>query len=200
MFSAVSCTVAGCSRLAYFDTEFCYSHLIEKDQTESKRVCNRLRQQLVVINRVLDDAVLTAEDFSRLRFIGCSIRHTTMQHVMFTGSSFRLTFLDHSTFTSCDFSGIDMNFCSIGNATFIDCSFENSELIQANFNGCKFTDCTFSSSNLYNSRFMLCELEEVHFDNCDFKRAFYLPRSERGTTFVGSNIAEAVRDREHLYL
>lgn len=159
-----------------------------------------MRQQQVIINQVLDDAQLAAEDFSMLKFIGCSIRNVKFQHVMFTGASFRLSFLDHSEFTSCDFSGIDVNFCSFGNSKFIDCSFENSELIQANFNGCHFIDCTFSSSNLYNSRFMLCTLEEVHFDNCDFKRAFYLPRSELRTTFVGSNIAEAVRDMEHLYL
>jgi len=82
----------------------------------------------------------------------------------------------------------------------MDCSFENSELIQTSFNGSIFADCTFSGSNLYNSRFLLCDLNTVNFENCDFKRAFYIPSKEIDVTFSGSNIAEAVRDLEHLYL
>ena len=61
-------------------------------------------------------------------------------------------------------------------------------------------DCTFAGSNLYNSRFIMCDMNTVNIDNCDFKRAFYIPSKEQNVSFSRSNIAEAVRDLEHLYL
>jgi len=46
----------------------------------------------------------------------------------------------------------------------------------------------------------MCDMNTVNIDNCDFKRAFYIPSKEQNVSFSRSNIAEAVRDLEHLYL
>jgi len=199
MFKITPCGVEGCDRPAFSLEHLCYQHL--KDYPERlQKSLQELQNQNIILNRVFDGAAFVGPDFSRYRFVGCSFRNAKIQQAMFTGTSFHLCFFDQSSLISCDFSGSDIDFCSFGISTFMDCSFENSELIQTNFNGSKFADCTFSGSNLYNSRFVLCDLNTVNFDNCDFKRAFYIPTTEANVTFSGSNIAEAVRDLEHLYL
>lgn len=199
MFRITPCEVEGCSAPAFSSETRCYAHLAEQPERLS-RALKELQSSTTVLNRVFDGGTFQGIDFSRIRFVGCSFRGGQFRNSMFTGASFHLCFLDSSQFISCDLSGADIDFCSFGQTRFLDCSFENSELIQTSFNGAIFTDCTFSGSNLYNSRFMLCELNTVNFDNCDFKRAFYIPSKETGVTFTSSNIAEAVRDLEHLYL
>ncbi len=199
MFKITPCGVEGCERPAFSLESLCYRHLKDYPERMQKSM-QELQAQNIILNRVFDDASLVGLDFSRYRFVGCSFRNVKIQQSMFTGTSLHLCFLDHSSFVSCDFSGSDIDFCSFGTSAFMDCSFENSELIQVNFDGSSLVDCTFSGSNLYNSRFLLCDLNTVSFDNCDFKRAFYIPSKEVKVTFSGSNIAEAVRDLEHLYL
>lgn len=199
MFKISPCEVKGCTAPAFSLETLCYQHLAEHPERLSRSM-QELQSTTTLLNRVFDGASFSGADLSRFRFVGCSFRNGQFRHSMFTGASFHLCFFDASQFISCDFSGADIDFCSFGQSSFMDCSFENSELIQTSFNGSVFTDCTFSGSNLYNSRFMLCEMNAVNFDNCDFKRAFYIPSKESSVTFVGSNIAEAVRDLEHLYL
>ena len=199
MFKITPCAVEGCKRPAFSLESLCCRHLKEHPERMQQSL-QELKTQTAILNRVFDGASFVGMDFSRYRFVGCSFRNSKTRQSMFTGASFHLCFLDHSSFLSCDFSGSDIDFCSFGISSFVDCSFENSELIQANFNGSRFVDCTFSGSNLYNSRFLSCDLNTVNFDDCDFKRAFYIPSKEVKVTFSGSNIAEAVRDREHLYL
>ncbi len=77
---------------------------------------------------------------------------------------------------------------------------ENSELIHVNFNAAGSRRAPFSSSNLYDSRFILSDLKNSRFDDCDFKRAYYMPQKEKAVSTANSNIAEAVKDLEHLYL
>lgn len=199
MYKVVPCSIEGCHRPSFSLETLCFDHL-KNDDERMRKSLEELRSQTLIMNRVFDDATIMGMDFSRYRFVGCSFRNVKMHHVMLTGASLHLSFLDGSEFISCDFSGTDIDFCSFGSSNFIDCSLENSELIHTNFNGSRFSDCTFSGSNLYNSRFLLCDLDTVSFDNCDFKRAFYIPAKESGVTFARSNIAEAVRDLEHLYL
>jgi len=199
MYKIMPCEASGCPSPAFSSETMCFQHLAEHPDRLSRSM-SELEHSMTVLNRVFDGGSFHGMDFSRFRFVGCSFRGGQFRHTMFTGASFHLCFFDNSDFISCDFSGGDIDFCSFGQSNFMDCSFENSELIQTSFNGAVFTDCTFSGSNLYNSRFMLCHLNTVNFDNCDFKRAFYIPSEEAGVTFAGSNIAEAVRDLEHLYL
>lgn len=199
MFAFLPCEQKGCTSSAFSLETLCYRHLMEHPE-RAARSMQELKEKPVLLNRVFDGATFSSMDFSRYRFVGCSFRGAKLQQCMFTGASFHLCFLDTSSFASCDFSGTDIDFCSFGKSTCLDCSFENSEIIHTSFNGSTLVDCTFSGSNLYNSRFVLCDSNSVSFDNCDFKRAFYLPAKETSVTFVGSNIAEAVRDLEHIYL
>jgi len=177
----------------------CYYHLQDYPE-RMKKAMQELQSKNILLNRVFDNAFLMGLDFSRYRFVGCSFRNARIQHSLFTGASFHLCFFDSSSFFSCDLSGADVDFCSFGKCSFMDCSFENSELIQSCFNGSVIVDCTFAGSNLYNSRFIMCDMNTVNIDNCDFKRAFYIPSKEQNVSFSRSNIAEAVRDLEHLYL
>ncbi|MFA6366457.1 MAG: hypothetical protein WCX13_04655, partial [Candidatus Hydrogenedentales bacterium] len=68
------------------------------------------------------------------------------------------------------------------------------------FDGSRIKESTFSSSNLYDSRFILSDIENSRFDDCDFKRVYFMPKKAVSVSTVGSNIAEAVKDMEHLYL
>jgi len=199
MYKVSSCAIEGCSMPAFSIENLCYHHLQDYPE-RMKKAMQELQSNNTILNRVFDYAFLMGLDFSRYRFVGCSFRNARIQHSLFTGASFHLCFFDSSSFFSCDLSGADVDFCSFGNCSFMDCSFENSELIQSSFNGSAIVDCTFAGSNLYNSRFIMCDMNTVNIDNCDFKRAFYIPSKEQKVSFSRSNIAEAVRDLEHLYL
>ncbi len=199
MFKVSACSIEDCSLPAFSLENLCYYHLQDYPE-RMKKAMQELQSKNILLNRVFDNAFLMGLDFSRYRFVGCSFRNARIQHSLFTGASFHLCFFDSSSFFSCDLSGADVDFCSFGKCSFMDCSFENSELIQSCFNGSVIVDCTFAGSNLYNSRFIMCDMNTVNIDNCDFKRAFYIPSKEQKVSFSRSNIAEAVRDLEHLYL
>ena len=199
MFRVSACSIEDCSLPAFSLENLCYYHLQDYPE-RMKKAMQELQSKNILLNRVFDNAFLIGLDFSRYRFVGCSFRNARIQHSLFTGASFHLCFFDSSSFFSCDLSGADVDFCSFGKCSFMDCSFENSELIQSCFNGSVIVDCTFAGSNLYNSRFIMCDMNTVNIDNCDFKRAFYIPSKEQNVSFSRSNIAEAVRDLEHLYL
>ncbi|HNV35494.1 MAG TPA: pentapeptide repeat-containing protein [Rectinema sp.] len=199
MFKVSACSIEDCSLPAFSLENLCYYHLQDYPE-RMKKAMQELQSKNILLNRVFDNAFLMGLDFSRYRFVGCSFRNARIQHSLFTGASFHLCFFDSSSFFSCDLSGADVDFCSFGKCSFMDCSFENSELIQSCFNGSVIVDCTFAGSNLYNSRFIMCDMNTVNIDNCDFKRAFYIPSKEQNVSFSRSNIAEAVRDLEHLYL
>jgi uncharacterized protein YjbI with pentapeptide repeats len=138
-------------------------------------------------------------DFSRMRFVGCRFGTrpfpTSFSPELPSDSVFR-----HASIDCCDFSGVDMDFCSLGDTDIFDCSFENSELIHVNFDGSRIRESTFSSSNLYDSRFILAEIEHSRFDDCDFKRVFFIPARSVSVSTKGSNINEAIKDLEHLYI
>jgi len=199
MFKVSACSIEDCSLPAFSLENLCYYHLQDYPE-RMKKAMQELQSKNILLNRVFDNAFLMGLDFSRYRFVGCSFRNARIRHSLFTGASFHLCFFDSSSFFSCDLSGADVDFCSFGKCSFMDCSFENSELIQSCFNGSVIVDCTFAGSNLYNSRFIMCDMNTVNIDNCDFKRAFYIPSKEQNVSFSRSNIAEAVRDLEHLYL
>jgi len=93
-----------------------------------------------------------------------------------------------------------MDFCSFGDVDIFDCSSRELRTHHVNFNGSRIKESTFSSSNLYDSRFILSDLKTSRFDDCDFKRAYYMPQKEKAVSTANSNIAEAVKDLEHLYL
>ncbi|MDH7483002.1 MAG: pentapeptide repeat-containing protein [Spirochaetales bacterium] len=199
MFTVRRCARHGCVAPAFMDHDVCFTHLEDRNAALASLKAALLPETLVM-NLCFDGLELLASDFSRCRFVGCTFRGVHLNHVLFTGSSFRLCFFDGSVFSSCDFSGCDMDFCSFGNSNIIDCSFENGEYIHVNFNGCNISEVTFTGSNLYDSRFLKTRLAYVHFDNCDLKKAYFIPDHEEATTYAGSNSAEAVRDMEHLYL
>jgi len=199
MYRRMPCAVAGCEESAFAGSSLCRLHHPEP-QDAVKALVAAITAEHSAINVDFSDITLTLADFSRTRFIGCRFRKAALSHTMFTGASFRLCFFDTASLDSCDFSGVDMDFCSFGDVDLFDCSFENSELIHVSFNGSRIRESTFSSSNLYDSRFILSEIENSRFDDCDFKRVYFMPRKSESVSTIGSNISEAVKDMEHLYL
>jgi uncharacterized protein YjbI with pentapeptide repeats len=199
MYRKVPCSVDACPNLAFAASPFCREHSPSPEEAV-KQLVDRLGAEGGAINIDLSDTYLGGVDFSRMRFVGCRFRHATLSHVLFTGASFRLCFFDTASIDCCDFSGVDMDFCSLGDTNIFDCSFENSELIHVNFDGSRIRESTFSSSNLYDSRFILAQIEHSRFDDCDFKRVFFIPDRTESISTNGSNIAEAIKDLEHLYI
>ncbi|MCE1206755.1 MAG: pentapeptide repeat-containing protein [Spirochaetia bacterium] len=200
MFRKNQCAYPGCSQPAVSGSGFCSVHDEDREQSV-KTLIHHIQQEKHAINVDFSNMRLLGTDFSRIRFIGCRFSHAILSHVMFTGGSFRLCFFDHAMIDSCDFSGVDMDFCSCGNADIIDSTFENSELIHVNFTGSRIRESTFSSSNLYDSRFILSLISHTTFDNCDFKRVYFIPEEGSEAYSVNnSNFMEAIRDVEHLYL
>jgi hypothetical protein len=43
-------------------------------------------------------------------------------------------------------------------------------------------------------------LSHSRFNDCDFKRVYFMPTTSESVSTQGSNIFEAVRDMEHLYI
>ncbi len=199
MYRRMPCAVAGCKESAFSGSPLCRFHLPQPEEAV-KAIVSAISEDHNAINIDFSDMSLSLADFSRTRFVGCRFRKASLSHTMFTGASFRLCFFDTAIIDSCDFSGVDMDFCSFGDVDIFDCSFENSELIHVSFNGSRIRESTFSSSNLYDSRFILSEIENSRFDDCDFKRVYFMPIKSESVSTTGSNITEAVKDMEHLYL
>ena len=198
MFRNDHCGIPGCLNSAFAGTGLCFAHQDDQAAAVESALLN-IKDGKSAKNLTLSGIALSDRDFSRKKFVGCSFAGATMSHVMFTGAIFRLCIFDRAVISGCDFSGVDMDFCSFGDAEILDSSFENSELIHVNFDGSRLTESTFSGSNLYDSRFLLCTIANSSFDDCDFKRAYFIPSSAEGLTMKNSNTMEAVREFGQLY-
>jgi hypothetical protein len=199
MYRKVHCSVDACPNLAFAESPFCREHSPSPEEA-AKRLIDRLCAEESAINIDFNHIYLGGVDFSRMRFVGCRFRHATLSHVLFTELPSDSVFSTPPPSTAATFRGWIWTSALWGDTDIFDCSFENSELIHVNFDGSRIRESTFSSSNLYDSRFILAEIEHSRFDDCDFKRVFFIPARSVSVSTKGSNITEAIKDLEHLYI
>jgi uncharacterized protein YjbI with pentapeptide repeats len=199
MYAFEPCGEPDCRRAVFAGGKTCLAHARNPESLVAA-AAEALRAGDEIRDLNLAGARLEGLNLGGKTFICCSFINTDLRNLLFTGARFRLCLFDRASIAPCVFSRLDAQFSSFGAARIDNSSFENSELLHVNFCGAEIHECTFNNSNLYDSRFIGTVLAKTDFVDCDLKRVHLIPAKEVEVSYKYSNIMEATRDLEHLYL
>jgi uncharacterized protein YjbI with pentapeptide repeats len=121
MHSFTRCSFPGCTSIVFLGSNTCLAHHPDRAGAEAAAaalICSEGGAKDVNAAGARFEGL----DLSRRRFVGCSFMGVSMKRVLFTGCTLLLCFFDGSSFETCDFSGVNGQFCSFGDSVVIDSS------------------------------------------------------------------------------
>jgi uncharacterized protein YjbI with pentapeptide repeats len=191
MFSAEPCRAPGCSRLAIFQSEYCFFHLEDREEylVEVRRYlagCNTINN-INLADVILEDIDLSGKEinyssFSKSHFSGVNLANCKMNLVFLDRA-----FISHSTFHQSKlqwvvFAGSRIEFCD----------FTDSDTLCCNFTGVTSGETSFNGSDLYGCRFINSDLTGAQFKDCNLKRVHFQYARINDVDFRYSNREEAI--------
>jgi fluoroquinolone resistance protein len=175
----------------------CIAHAPNPDQALAKAADYLLKEKKIIDisypGLKLEDIALKEKVFTTSNFGAATFRN-----VDFSGSRFRLCFLNGSVFENCTFRFCNFIYTVFSESTFHSCDFTGSDITHCNFMGIDGADTVFNDTDLYFSIFTGAKLREVTFIDCNVKKTDFYKSQRDGVNFKYSNYEEAIFQRRYL--
>ncbi|MBA7472140.1 MAG: hypothetical protein GH155_02585 [Spirochaeta sp.] len=191
MFTAEPCKAPGCSRLAVFQSKYCFFHLEDREEY-LVQVRRYLTGHDIINNINLADVILEDIDLSGKEINYSSFSKSRFSGVNLTNCKMNLVFLDRASLSHSTFHQSKLQWVVFAGSLIEFCDYTDSDTLRCNFTGVTCRETPFSGSDLYGCRFISSDLTGAQFKDCNLKRVHFQNARIKDADFRYSNKEEAI--------